>query len=185
MARKIISSAAEAGKGTPVQFRFEGQLVRVVSKPDGDWFLVADAARILGYRDAATALRVLDGDEKGTHLVRTLGASQAHLICSEPGLYKLILRSRKPQARQFDRFVRHEILPAIRRTGRHELDRVLKKQDTQGMNAVSKLAGEIRRSFGPYVLAEVFPDLLAKLGIRVSRWTPPQGELGLDRPERP
>lgn len=65
---------------------------------------------------------MLDQDEKGTHLMRTPGGPQELLICSEPGLYKLIARSRRPEAREFDRFVRHEILPTIRRTGRYEVD---------------------------------------------------------------
>src|SRR3954465_4989905 len=94
----------------PVPFSFDGHLIRVVSREDGDWFVATDAARILGHRDAATAIRLLDPDEKGTHSVRTPGGSQELLICSEPGLYKLIARSGRPEAREFDRFVRHEIL---------------------------------------------------------------------------
>lgn len=68
------------------------------------------------------ALRTLDADEKGLSIVETPGGKQELNIVSEPGLYKLIGRSRKPEARRFDRFVRHEILPAIRRTGRFEIE---------------------------------------------------------------
>lgn len=49
--------------------------------------------------------------------IHTLGGSQRASIISEPGLYKLIARSTKPEARRFDRWVRHEVLPQIRKTG--------------------------------------------------------------------
>lgn len=145
MARENMSAKAGAGKVVPVPFSFDGDLVRVISRGDGDWFVATDAARILGYRDAANALRLLDPDEKGTHQVSTLGGPQDLLICSEPGLYKLIARSRRPKAREFDRFVRHEILPTIRRTGRYEADPAITRLNTQAMNAASRVMGELRR----------------------------------------
>src|SRR6516164_3570159 len=61
----------------------------------------------------------LDADEKGITTIDTLGGRQKVLIVSEPGLYKLLATSTKPFARRFDRRVRHEILPAIRKTGRY------------------------------------------------------------------
>lgn len=69
---------------------------------DGEpWWVATDATKILGYRSANDATRLLDEDEKGAHSVRTLGGEQVVTIVNEPGLYSLILRSKLPQAKAF------------------------------------------------------------------------------------
>ncbi len=99
-------------------FLFDSRPVRIIER-DGDlWFFAPDAARELGYGHTPHMLRLLDADEKGVHETDTLGGKQKITLVSEPGLYKLIARSNKPAAKRFDRWVRHEVLPAIRRTGR-------------------------------------------------------------------
>lgn len=65
-------------------------------------------------RDAVASL---DDDEKGVGIIDTPGGKQEMSIVSEPGLYSLILRSRKPEAKAFKRWVTHDILPSIRRSG--------------------------------------------------------------------
>ena len=62
-------------------------------------------------------LNTVDDDEKGTNSIPTLGGPQDMLTVNEPGLYALILGSRKPEARAFKRWITHEVLPQIRRTG--------------------------------------------------------------------
>lgn len=64
-----------------------------------------------------TALRKLDDDEKGVDLIHTLGGNQEVSTVTEPGFYKLVMRSRKPDAKAFQRWVTHEVLPALRRDG--------------------------------------------------------------------
>lgn len=64
-----------------------------------------------------TAVRKLDDDEKGVRLMHTLGGEQNVLLVTEPGFYKLVIRSRKPEAKAFQRWVTHEVLPALRRDG--------------------------------------------------------------------
>lgn len=91
MARKIIPSSHVAGKGAPVRIQFEGPLARVARKPNCNSSVAANAARILGFHDMATALRMLDGDKK--HSIRADQGPQEHLICSEPGRQKPIFRS--------------------------------------------------------------------------------------------
>ena len=87
------------------------------------WFVKAkDVAEILGYRDGSTASRFLDADEKlNTRLPWTEGGFENRtvpaILVIEPGLYKLILRSDKPEAKTFQRWVTHEVLPRIRKTG--------------------------------------------------------------------
>lgn len=97
---------------------FDGTDVRIVTDEQGEpWFVAADVARILGYREAHDLTRGLDADEKGPQIVRTLGGEQSMTTVTEAGLYSAIMRSRVDAAKPFRRWVTHEVLPAIRKTG--------------------------------------------------------------------
>lgn len=87
-----------------------------VSTQDGEpWFVAKDVCDVLGLDH--TALRKLDADEKGRDSIPTLGGTQQMTMVSEPGFYRLVMKSRKPEAKAFQRWVTHEVLPAIRRDG--------------------------------------------------------------------
>lgn len=101
-------------------FEFPTNQLRVVMIDDEPWFAAPDVARALDYRTANDMTRILDEDEKGTQIVRTPGGDQEVSVISESGLYSAILRSRKPEAKKFRKWVTSEVLPAIRRTGRYE-----------------------------------------------------------------
>ena len=107
-----------------VPFSFESHEVRVIERDGDPWFVLADACRVLGTSNVTDAAARLDDDEKGFDSIETPSGVQQMLIISEPGLYKLIGTSRKPAAKQFDRWVRHEVLPAIRRTGAYNVQGV-------------------------------------------------------------
>ena len=87
------------------------------------WFVAADLCRALEIKQPARALSRLDDDEKSdvniSHTRSKNGATQTRkvLVVSEPGLYRLIFTSRKAEARQFQRWVCHEVLPSIRKYG--------------------------------------------------------------------
>lgn len=99
-------------------FVFEGEhAIRHVEINGEPWFVGRDVAAALEHRDAQTALRGLDQDEKGTHIVRTPGGDQEMTVISEAGVYQLIFTSRKPAAKRFKRWLAHEVIPAIRKTG--------------------------------------------------------------------
>lgn len=105
-----------------IPFDFEGRPVRVVTDAQGEpWFVAADVAQSLDYRMASDMTRSLDDDEKGTQIVRTPSGDQEMLVINESGLYSAILKSRKPEAKRFKRWVTQEVLPAIRKTGRYAL----------------------------------------------------------------
>lgn len=89
--------------------------VRVVVKDGEPWFVAADVAKVLDYRDAHSMVRVLDADEKDTHTVSTLGGEQTSTIITESGLYHAVLKSRKPEAIKFRKWVTTEVLPSIRK----------------------------------------------------------------------
>ena len=95
--------------------------VRMVMQGDEPWWVLADVCRALGLERTDSVARRLDPDEKGTHLVSTPGGPQEMTIINESGLYMVIFRSDKPEAKAFKRWVTHEVLPIIRRTGRYEL----------------------------------------------------------------
>lgn len=89
------------------------------------WFAAADVAKFLGHREAYDLTRSLDEDEKGPRLVRTPGGEQQLTTITEAGLYRAIMlrqtgRMSDAQSgaiKQFQRWVTHEVLPSIRRTG--------------------------------------------------------------------
>lgn len=107
-------------------FEFEGNKVRALADGDEVMFVASDIAKILGYRDAANLTRNLDGDERGTHEVSTPSGTQNMTVLTESGLYRAILnretayvKNEEAQAfvKRFQRWVTHEVLPQIRRTG--------------------------------------------------------------------
>lgn len=124
-----------ARAGQPVETTHK---IRVVTLGDDYWFAATDVAEVLGYRDATAMVRILDGDEKGTHILCTLGGDQKLVIISETGLYTAIIRSRKPEAVPFKRWVTKEVLPSLRKTGSYTLP------EGQSMPLPSSVAAAMR-----------------------------------------
>lgn len=91
--------------------------VRVVTVDGDPWWVAKDVCDVLDIAESHRALAALDDDEKGRHSMTTPGGVQLLSVISEAGLYSLILRSRKPEAKAFKRWVTHEVIPSIRRTG--------------------------------------------------------------------
>lgn len=98
-------------------FNFENLPVRATSRNGEIWFVAADVCAALEITNPRHAVSRLDDDEKGVITVDTLGGPQETVIISESGLYSLTLTSRKEEAKRFKRWITHEVLPAIRKTG--------------------------------------------------------------------
>lgn len=98
-------------------FVFNNVKIRTAIIDDEPWFVAKDVCEVLRIADHTTATRDLENDEKGTHSMRTLGGNQTVLIVNESGLYALIFKSRKPEAKAFRKWVTSEVLPTIRKTG--------------------------------------------------------------------
>lgn len=98
-------------------FVYSGAEVRTVRKDGAPWFVLKDVCGVLGIANDRNISARLDTDEKGVHLVDTLGGVQEMTCISESGLYNVILRSDKPEAKPFRKWVTSEVLPAIRRSG--------------------------------------------------------------------
>lgn len=102
---------------TLTPFTYGDQPVRVVTIDGEPWFVASDLAAVLDLGNPRSSLALLDADEKGVHTMDTLGGPQSMAIVSESGMYSLILRSRKAEAKVFKRWITHEVIPSIRKTG--------------------------------------------------------------------
>lgn len=111
-------------------FNFNAAPLRTLTDENGDpWFLAKDVCDILEIRNPSDALQSLDDDEK-TNLGNSYVWSEPGrrpLIISEPGLYRLVIRSRKPEAKEFQRWITHEVLPSIRKHGAYMTQQTLDK----------------------------------------------------------
>lgn len=103
--------------------------VRTVMKDNEPWFVAADVCRALDLTNSRMAVERLDEDEKGVSSIDTLGGTQAVTIINEPGLYALVLGSRKPEAKAFKRWITHEVVPTIRKNGMYATNELLDNPD--------------------------------------------------------
>ena len=98
-------------------FSYEGNDVRTIQKDGDPLWVLKDICVVLEIGNSRMVADRLDDDEKGVSIIDTPGGKQALTVISESGLYNVILLSRKPEAKQFKRWVTHEVLPQIRRHG--------------------------------------------------------------------
>lgn len=177
-------------------FSFQSAEVRTIALNGDPWFILSDVTGILGFSRSRDAARILDDDEKGAHILRTPGGDQEVTIISESGVYALALKSRRPEARPFRKWVTSEVLPAIRKTGAYATNdaateemtrqardafrfgRWLMHFDNQGnmvMNPVPMEAlvieprdvAGLRSLIGEYVPFELIPEVLRLANERV------------------
>ncbi|MED9916769.1 MAG: phage antirepressor [Bifidobacterium adolescentis] len=101
------------------KFDFRGASLRTLTDGAGEpWFVLKDCMSILDLGNPTETVKMFDKDEfSTTEVIDSIGRRQQTYIISEPGLYRLVMRSRKPEAKEFQRWVTHEVLPQIRKTG--------------------------------------------------------------------
>ena len=101
------------------RFEFKGESLRALTNMAGEpWFVLKDCMSILDLGNPTETVKMFDDDEfSTTEVIDSIGRRQQAYIISEPGLYRLVMRSRKPEAKEFQRWVTHEVLPQIRKTG--------------------------------------------------------------------
>ena len=99
-----------------VPFAYGDQSVRVLNLNGDPWFVLADLTRVLGLRQFR-ADRLDDALIQKHPILDSMGRTQQATIVSEPGMYEVVVRSDKPEAAAFRRWITSEVLPAIRRTG--------------------------------------------------------------------
>lgn len=163
------------------RFDFGAHGVRVVMIDDAPWFVASDVAAALEYDRTSNMTRLLDEDERGTHNVSTPGGMQEVTVISEPGVHSAIMRSRSDRARDFRRWVTHDVLPSILRTGSYtvpetpeqlmaraviQAQELLAKRDTQiaELKPRAEAWDEIASADGDYSVADA-SKMLARAGV--------------------
>lgn len=143
---------ARPEKGEPYEqltdFCVQREQLRTVQRDDGLWWVLRDVCRVLGMSNPAMVAGRLDEDEKGVSQIYTPGGTQEITIVNEPGLYAVILRSDKPEAKAFKRWVTHDVLPSIRKTGAYGVppERLAKLDEYQAkLDRNRKLLADIER----------------------------------------
>lgn len=131
--------------------------IRVLEIDGEPWFVAADVCRALEHTNTAVALDRLDDDEKGVSSIYTPGGNQQMSIVNEPGLYSLVLGSRKPEAKAFKRWITHEVLPSIRKTGSYSLISISPRVEQRALTTDDYLKAAVivancRNERLPYVL---------------------------------
>lgn len=98
-------------------FNYNGYKVRTIQKDGEPWWVLKDVCEVLGLSSPHKVFERLDDDEKGRNQIPTLGGEQEMTVVNESGLYNVILRSDKPEAKPFRKWVTSEVLPSIRKNG--------------------------------------------------------------------
>jgi anti-repressor protein len=98
-------------------FNYNGNEVRTIQKDGEPWWVLKDVCEVLGLSSPHKVFDRLDEDEKGRNQIPTPGGEQEMTVVNESGLYNVILRSDKPEAKPFRKWVTSEVLPSIRKHG--------------------------------------------------------------------
>ena len=102
-------------------WNYESSEIRTVQINGEPWFVLSDVCKGLELSSPHKVAERLDGDEKGRNQIPTLGGVQEMAVVNESGLYTVILRSDKPQAKPFRKWVTSEVLPSIRKHGSYSV----------------------------------------------------------------
>ena len=97
--------------------------VRVQMIDENPWFVAKDLCDYLELSDVRRAVEPLDDDEKLSGEILQSGQKRSMWLVNESGMYALVIRSNKPKAREFRKWITNEVLPSLRKTGRYELKR--------------------------------------------------------------
>ena len=118
---------------------FNEQTVRVVGTSDNPMFVVKDICNILGIKNITDVSKIVPEKWRGSIKSNTSSGIQTMNIVNEAGLYKIIMRSKKPIAQPFQEFVCEEILPSIRKTGEYKYQKILEEKLQESQQEVKKL----------------------------------------------
>jgi prophage antirepressor-like protein len=160
------------GAPAPTVFQFQPFTIRVVADENGNpWFCAKDVCGILGYTNDSKAIKdhcKSDGVTNRYPIIDTLGRQQFPAFINEGNLYRLIIKSRKPEAEKFESWVCDEVLPAIRKTGRY-VHREARPAAAPLGDAAQWVVREYTQSLGRYLnrsTQQISPRLHAHLRAR-------------------
>lgn len=127
-------------------FNFEGSSVRWTLVAGEPWFVASDVCDVLGIQNARVAVSRLETDDVSfADVIDGMGREQRTYVINESGLYELIIRSNKPDARRFRRWITSEVLPALRKTGEYKIVETAPDDDLVPIEDMIKRLRETRR----------------------------------------
>lgn len=151
-------------------FNFNSSAVRVIITPNQEpWFCGADVCRILGYVNESLTLQkhCKENGVSKRYLTDKMQRQQEAIFINEPNLYRLIIKSRKPEAEKFEEWVFEEVLPQLRKTGKYALQNSAEIPPLALPEKPRKIQGKTRAPEGEYLYTREFSameiDHLAKL----------------------
>lgn len=119
-------------------FQYGAHDVRTITINNEPWFVLADLCRVLGLSNSRVVAQRLDDDVSQAYPISdSLGRTQNATIVNESGMYEVVLRSDKPEARQFRWWITHEVLPQIRKTGAYGTPALTEDQIVQQALAIT------------------------------------------------
>lgn len=171
-------------------FNYQGSNVRVVMKNNEPWFAAKDVCDVLGITNPTDAVKRLDEDERTRF---NLGRQGETNFVNEPGLYGLVLGSRKPEAKEFKRWIKHDVLPSIRQTGSYSIEQKtpseliamiaqVNVEQEQRITAVEQKVYEVDRKLDERITLDYYQQsaLLNAKNKRVEKlWNEEGGSLGI------
>ena len=150
-----------------IPFDFQSNTVRVTIVSGEYWFVAKDICEVLEIQKPENAYARLDDDEKGTHSIGTLGGNQEMTVVSESGLYSLVLTSRKPQAKEFKRWLTHEVIPSIRKTGQYSINqqpvlpsRVVARETAEEISKIQDLLSHDNPRLAQFLIDHAISDIM-------------------------
>ena len=149
-------------------FTYENSEIRTVQKEGEPWWVLRDVCDVLEIGNPSMVADRLDDDEKGISRIDTLGGKQSMAVVNESGLYNVILRSDKPEAKKFKRWVTHEVIPSIRKNGEYVTPK--KAQQKLGeTNAAARIIRQTLKEAGmaPQFVAVAMRSLYAPVGVEI------------------
>lgn len=149
-------------------FDFETHPIRILLLDDAPYWIATDLSSILGYRNAPDMVRMLDEDQAATHPVRSSSQTREMLVVTEGGMWTCVLRSKRPEAKRFVRWLTDVLLPTLRRTGSYTMPAHEEAPsppdqasaiDMPRLNTALAVVREARRLFGPATARYIWAEL--------------------------
>lgn len=146
-------------------FTYNDTPIRTIEQDGELWWVLVDVCRVLGMKEPHRVADRLEEDERTqSTVIDSMGREQTAYIVNEPGLYNIVLRSDKPEAKAFKRWVTHEVLPSIRRRGEYRVEQKQRPLTQEEWLRVAQIVATCKRSAFQqmrYALAQagvVLPD---------------------------
>jgi prophage antirepressor-like protein len=137
---------------------FNGQSIRIIDINGSPWFIVREVCDVLGHSNNRDAIRNIDSLTLGTtEIENKRGQMRKTNIVNEAGLYELIFKSKKEEAKTFKRWVFNEVLPTLRKTGKYEIPKDIKeisKEKRKFLASQWQQHGVVGKEYGMLTLEE-------------------------------